>query len=52
MIVLVGSSGEDEKGDEHYLELVPSYAEVHGTYKWLNDSYVHTAVASTRNRTF
>jgi len=46
------SSGEGEEGDEHDLDLVPSFTEVHGTYKQLNDSSVHTAVAGMRNRTF
>jgi len=52
MIVLVGSSGEDEEGDEHDLDLVPNFTEVHGTYKQLNDSSVHTVVASMRTRMF
>lgn len=47
-----GSSGEDEEGDEHDLDLVPSFTEVHGSYEQLNDSSVCTAVASVRNRTF
>jgi hypothetical protein len=32
MIMWVGQHWEDEKGDEHDLEKVPSFTEVHDTY--------------------
>lgn len=52
MIVFMGEQWEDEEVDDHDLDLVPSFTEVHGTYEQLNDSSVHTAVASMRTRMF
>jgi hypothetical protein len=46
------SSGEDEAGDEHDPESLPSFTKARDTMKLLNYDFTHTALSNMMNRAF
>jgi hypothetical protein len=46
------SNGEDEAGDEHDSESLPSITIAHDTMKLLNNDFTHTALSNMMNRAF
>jgi hypothetical protein len=46
------SSGENEAGDEHDPESLPSFTKAHDTMKLLNYDFTHTVLSNMMNRAF